>query len=316
MKQAVSHLKNGGVVGIPTETVYGLGAAITEEKGLKAIFTLKERPFFDPLIVHIGHKEMIKMVVSDWPPLAEFLANYFWPGPLTLILPKNENISPIITSGLTTVGIRFPSHPIAQELICQLGIPVAAPSANKFGKTSPTSAQHVKEEFPDLLVLDGGPSTAGIESTIIEISSERRSTLRILRPGPIGINRIREVMAMAPEEMRKDVVIEVAPHDPKAPGHLKHHYQPKIPLVVVEESDLLHNKTDLCQFLQQKYAFAGIRGEELILEEDPCMAARFLYERMRFLSASADFIYVIHKTEHQGDEWMAIWNRLDRAKSF
>jgi L-threonylcarbamoyladenylate synthase len=166
---AVEKLINGEVVGIPTETVYGLGAVISKSDAIKKIFTTKERPFFDPLIVHVSGVEQAKELSLDWSAAADILAQEFWPGPLTLVLPK-KNVSDLITSGLQTVGVRCPDHKIALEIIEKVGEPIAAPSANRFGKTSPTCKKHVLEEFNDaVFVVDGGDCSVGIESTIISV---------------------------------------------------------------------------------------------------------------------------------------------------
>ena len=135
LERAKAELEAGGVVALPTETVYGLAASIFSEEGIRRIFAIKERPFFDPLIVHVSDLEQIKQVISEWPPLADYLARAFWPGPLTMVLPKHPGVNPLITSGLDTVGVRMPAHPIARQLIEKCGFPLAAPSANKFGKT-------------------------------------------------------------------------------------------------------------------------------------------------------------------------------------
>jgi L-threonylcarbamoyladenylate synthase len=155
IERAAEILSRGGVVGMPTETVYGLAASIRSDEGLQRIFAVKERPFFDPLIVHINALSQKDEVVREWPKTAAFLAEHFWPGPLTMVLPRNLNLNSLITAGLDTVGIRMPRHPIATHLIECTGAPIAAPSANKFGKTSPTTIDHVRNEFlkEDLFVL-------------------------------------------------------------------------------------------------------------------------------------------------------------------
>ena len=145
--QAVSIMKNDGIVAIPTETVYGLGAAISSETALKKIFEVKKRPFFDPLIVHVENIEQAKTLTSEWPEIADSVCQQFWPGPLTIVLKKNQNVSSLITAGLERVGLRCPQHPVALEILRKLKIPIAAPSANLFGRTSPTTALHVETEF-------------------------------------------------------------------------------------------------------------------------------------------------------------------------
>ena len=187
LEKAKNLLLAGEVVAIPTETVYGLAADISNEDAIRKVFSLKERPFFDPLIVHVASLKQAKALTTEWGPLTDFLARYFWPGPLTLILPKAESVNSLITSGLETLAIRFPNHPAAIQLITQVG-PLAAPSANKFGQTSPTEAHHVRKEFRsvDVFVVDGGPCEIGIESTVLEVGSNQDS-VSILRPGRIGV---------------------------------------------------------------------------------------------------------------------------------
>ena len=148
ISRARNALRGGDVVGMPTETVYGLAAPISNEAGIRRIFEVKDRPFFDPLIVHIASFAQLDLVVQDFPPLAQLLTQAFWPGPLTIVLPRSEAVNPLICSGLPTVGVRMPRHLLALRLIRSVGEPLAAPSANKFGRTSPTSAAHVRAEFP------------------------------------------------------------------------------------------------------------------------------------------------------------------------
>ncbi len=186
--EAIARLQTGGIVAIPTETVYGLAARIDDEGALKQIFAVKKRPFFDPLIVHVADLATAKRLSRDWPPVFDVLAQAFWPGPLTLIAPKAEMVSSLITSGLDTVALRLPNHPVAQEILQKLQMPVAAPSANMFGRTSPTSASHVEKEFSgEVPVVDGGPSQVGVESTVVCWDPNSPQTLHILRPG--GVSR-------------------------------------------------------------------------------------------------------------------------------
>lgn len=306
-------LRSGDVVGIPTETVYGLAASIDSHEGLQKIFSLKERPFFDPLIVHVASFEQAHAVTREFPPLADFLARWFWPGPLTLVLPKSERVDPIITSGLETVAVRYPAHPLAQDLIRLVGSPLAAPSANKFGRTSPSTAEHVRSEFDgsDLLVLDGGPCEVGLESTVIAFAPAGAPTeVRILRPG--GITK--EDLEQALMRWSEDVAV-IRAESSESPGHLKHHYMPTVPLIIVNkalEASLLSRVTkDLA--LKTKINHA----RELELPQDAAQAARLLYSEMRRLcDDGADLLYVIETAERQGGLWAAVWDRLKRAASW
>jgi L-threonylcarbamoyladenylate synthase len=222
---AASYIREGKLVAFPTETVYGLGANALDPDAVIKIFEMKERPAFDPLIVHIADiKDLPQLILHDDERVFE-LARRFWPGPLTLVLPKSKLVPDIVTSGLPTVGIRMPANPVALELIRAAGRPVAAPSANKFGKVSPTTAQHVKKQLKNVdYILDGGPTTVGIESTIIQLGSEGFS---ILRNGVIIREEIEDVVPFHGEAHRDDKVI--------APGMVKSHYSPAKPLYILGE---------------------------------------------------------------------------------
>lgn len=299
---------------MPTETVYGLAASIESTAGLRRVFSLKERPFFDPLIVHVASFKQAQSLTSDWSPLADFLARLHWPGPLTLVLPKAEHVNPLITSGLETVGIRYPAHPVALKLIETLGSPVAAPSANKFGRTSPTSPDHVRSEFPDskLLILDGGECDIGVESTVATI--EDNHLVKILRPGAITKEMLQKVLKKwaHPTEVIRET-------SQASPGHLKHHYMPNIPLVIVPREEPLTDSAELSAQvrlrIQNEIGKPAQRAVELHLSEDPSLAARELYSEMRRLAETgADCIFV-RKREAQDGLWSAIWDRLNRAAS-
>lgn len=305
--KAVEILKNGGVVGMPTETVYGLAADIKNPQGIENIFKTKQRPFFDPLIVHIAHFIQLKSVVSEFPDLAQFLSEKFWPGPLTMVLPKAKTINPKITSGLETVAVRFPKHPIAQKLIHRLGNPVAAPSANLFGKTSPTSAEHVRKEFGDqVFVLEGGECEIGLESTVIGFD-ENFLSIRIYRPGSVT----KEMLTDALQGYIKEIPI-FEEQSPVAPGHLKHHYMPSIPLVIIGEQEIEDPK--LQDQIKLKLKITQLKPIELPLHNDPTVAARELYHNLRRCAESgANIIFVREKKEYQDNLWTAIWDRLRKA---
>jgi L-threonylcarbamoyladenylate synthase len=320
---ARDRLLAGDVVAMPTETVYGLAAAISKHEGLKKIFSLKERPYFDPLIVHVGSFKQAISVVKEWPPLADFLARSFWPGPLTLVLPKADHIDSIITSGLDTVAVRLPAHPLAQDLIRITGCPLAAPSANKFGRTSPSTAQHVRSEFPDfdLFILDGGPCEIGLESTVVSLEANTSSgssvnnetILRILRPGGITEEQIRTALTKWGQPVQITKAESTA-----SPGHLKHHYMPKIPLVIVKASASSGLSRLTLEQIQRDLKLSEVKNPlELKLSDTPSEAARELYSQMRFLCESgADLLYVRATPERSsGGLWDAIWDRLTRAAS-
>ncbi len=309
LNKAVEILKSGGVVGMPTETVYGLAADIKSPEGIENIFKTKQRPFFDPLIVHIAHLQHLKGVVTEFPELAVFLGEKFWPGPLTMILPKSKLLNTKITSGLDFVGVRFPKHPLAQKLIHKLGNPVAAPSANLFGKTSPTSSDHVKKEFGDkVFVLEGGECEVGLESTVIGFDANYLS-IKIYRPGSITKERLEKAL----KEYIKPISI-FEEQSPVAPGHLKHHYMPAIPLMIVGEHEMEDPK--LQEEAKIKLKLTVFKPIELVLHNDPVIAARELYQNLRRCAETgASVIFVREKAEYRGDLWTAIWDRLRKAAS-
>lgn len=218
IREAARILREGGVVSFPTETVYGLGANALDPKAVARIFELKGRPRFDPLIVHVPSLEAAEALSLGLPRKARLLAERFWPGPLTLVVDKAESIPEIVTSGLPRVGLRVPAHPVALALLRETGLPLAAPSANPFGKVSPTQAAHVQAAFGDLVpVLDGGACACGVESTVIQVASDDEPAV-LLRPGGLSLEAIREVVG--------EVLIgdEERALRPPAPGMLAHHY--------------------------------------------------------------------------------------------
>lgn len=227
--RAAAVLRGGGLVAFPTETVYGLGAVAIDARAVARIFEAKERPHFDPLIIHLGSADWLERCVASVPPEAGRLAERFWPGPLTLVLPKRENIPDIVTSGLPTVAVRMPAHPVARALIHATGAPVAAPSANRFGQLSPTTAQAVEEELGGRvdMILDGGPTQLGIESTIVALGE---TGPRLLRPGPVTLEELCECLG------REVVVASGSSATPESPGMLIRHYAPRTPLRVLVQS--------------------------------------------------------------------------------
>ncbi|MEN9360570.1 MAG: Threonylcarbamoyl-AMP synthase [Verrucomicrobiota bacterium] len=220
--EAASILREGGLVGMPTETVYGLAADALSPSAAAGIFAAKGRPSFDPLIVHCADAEAAFALAAEIPEAARQLARLFWPGPLTLILKRRDIVPDIVTSGLPSVGLRVPEHPVALALLKACGRPLAAPSANPFGYLSPTCAQHVEEQLGDriAMVLDGGPCQRGVESTILDLS---RGAPELLRPGALALEEIEKVIGPV---KRGQAVLDI----PLAPGQLLSHYAPKTPL--------------------------------------------------------------------------------------
>ena len=221
IKEAAERIRAGELVAFPTETVYGLGANALDAAAVAKIYELKGRPASSPLIVHVASIEMARTLVSQWPPEAEELACRYWPGALTLVLPKVAAIPDIVTAGLPTVGLRVPDHPLALALIREAGVPLAAPSANRFTGLSATTAEHVREAFGDAVpVLDGGPCQVGIESTVVSIASGK---ITLLRPGMISIEDVERASAPSID----------AAH--AAPGMHPRHYSPRTPLVLSKD---------------------------------------------------------------------------------
>lgn len=236
IKAAAQLIREGKLVAMPTETVYGLGANALDPMAVSRIFESKERPSFDPLIVHICDLAMAESLVEEFDPRAQALAEAYWPGPLTLILPKSELIPDIVSSGLPTVGLRMPNHPIALELIKQSTCPIAAPSANKFGRVSPTQAKHVAKQL-DMVeaILDGGGATVGIESTIVALTDEG---FEVLRPGAITPEMIAETLKPLTDLKTREVQGSHN-HKVEAPGMLDSHYSPNKPLYIVSKEEIL-----------------------------------------------------------------------------
>ena len=292
--QAIRLLKDGDIVAIPTETVYGLAASIKNKDALEKVFETKKRPFFDPLIVHVSSASEAKKLTNYWPSYADILVKAFWPGPLTIVVPKNTQIEGIITAGLDRVGIRVPNHPIALKIIQQTG-PLAAPSANMFTKTSPTNAQHVEIEFEGKVpVVDGGQCDVGIESTVVGLFEKE---IKIYRPGIISKEDIQKVVG-------SEVYIEHAA-SPVAPGQIKHHYMPKLPLIITDSKDNLPEKINInkCNIWN--------------VEETPELTARLLYSKMRDLDSENDFmIFIIPREKFLMETWSGIKNRLEKAATY
>ena len=250
--EAVALLEDGGVVALPTETVYGLAADAFNAEAVAKVFEVKERPFFDPLIVHIGHKrdlELVAKVPEELDEVVDELMATYWPGPLTLVLPKREDVPDLVTSGLETVAVRMSSHEVMRAVARE--IPVAAPSANRFGRISPTSADAVMEELGGKIpmVIDGGACRDGLESTIIAPEmSEKGPILRLLRPGPISREDLRKIAkVIRPKKTKADHI--------EAPGQVESHYAPATPLVVIDKP------ADFVPEEGVKYGLLSYRGE-------------------------------------------------------
>ena len=257
-------LRKGGTVAFPTETVYGLGANALDAAAIAKIFEAKQRPAWDPLIVHIADQKMLERVVARVPENALRLIDAFWPGPLTLLLPRHERVPKIVTAGRPLVGVRMPQHPVAHALVQAADLPIAAPSANSFGRTSPTLAAHVLEDLDGRIdaVLDGGETTHGLESTVVEASEER---CIVYRPGVITLEQIRAVCPGAMAYSESPLLSDAPPESMPSPGVGIRHYAPRARLILIEAQERF---TDQKQAFEQ--AIANVQGERLglMLPED------------------------------------------------
>lgn len=305
---AADLLKSGQVIAIPTETVYGLAADIANKQAVKQIFALKGRPENHPLIIHISNIEQLTDYAVQIPDYALQLARHFWPGPLTLVLFKSDLVGDWVTGGQDTVGIRIPNHPLALQLIEQVGSPLAAPSANRFGKISPTHPEHVRAEFNDAIhILEGGACEVGIESTIIDATQHDVCT--ILRPGMISEQQIQAVLG-------SNIRIE-KPNDKsrKVSGTLKSHYAPNKPTFMFNDAATLQmlieehgNAYGL--YLSEQYAARFPQASQMPANE--CAYAQSIYDALRKADNSGQDIILIEKPPFSA-EWAAITDRLERS---
>jgi L-threonylcarbamoyladenylate synthase len=308
---ATSALAEGHPVALPTETVYGLAADALRPDAVVKIFEAKERPFFDPLIVHLPDREWLERLTNipdESRSLVEALIAKFWPGPLTLVLPRREIVPDLVTSGLETVAVRMPAHPTIREIIAHFGKPLAAPSANRFGRISPTTAAHVQRELDGRipLIIDGGPTEHGLESTIVAVEG---TELRVLRAGPITLEDLTPFA---------QVQRAVAGARPDAPGQLKSHYAPRTPFVLCERESLrsrLNTRAERSGFLAWRQSPEGLMYqpcEVLSVVGDLREAAATLFAKMRRLDeAGLEVIYAEPVPEH--GLGIAIMDRLRKA---
>lgn len=302
--RAVRVLRDGGLVGFPTETVYGLGADASNPEAVRRIFDAKGRPADHPLIVHLAAPSQVVEWARDVPPDAAALAEAFWPGPLTLILPRASCVSDLVTGGQDTVGLRVPSHPVAHRLLQAFGGGLAGPSANRFGRISPTTAEHVRDDLGERvdLILDGGPSQVGIESTIVDVTG---GAPRVLRPGMITAARIEAVL-------RRGLATDQA-GAPRVSGSLASHYAPRTPTVLVPGDRLVETVTPTDAVLAHHLKPFSIDACLWIdLPDDPVIYARDLYACLRRLDVSGCARILIEDVPAAGD-WIAIRDRLNRA---
>jgi L-threonylcarbamoyladenylate synthase len=279
-------LRAGRLVAFPTETVYGLGANALDAEAVARIFAVKGRPSTSPVIVHVASIEMAQTLAAAWPETAERLAAKFWPGPLTLVLAKRPAIPDIVTAGLPTVGLRMPAHPVALALIRAAGVPLAAPSANRFSQLSPTTAEHVRRSLGDDVdyILDGGPCQVGIESTVLSLAEAQPV---LLRPG--GVSREQLESLIGPIKFVREAPAGAHP----APGMHPRHYSPRTPLFLVSNGDLPEQG----------------RGTYLQHTSPPNRAD---IKVVQMPSAAADYAAALYDALHQADDNNPDWIAVDR----
>jgi L-threonylcarbamoyladenylate synthase len=307
--KAVALLRAGQVVALPTETVYGLGADALNPAAVARIFALKGRPADHPLIVHLPPDEPLENWAADVPPAARTLAQAFWPGPLTMILARNARVPKTVTGGQDTVALRVPDHPLALALLRAFGSGIAAPSANRFGHVSPTTAAHVRDEFDDALplILDGGPCRVGIESTIVDLT---RGAPVVLRPGAIGAADIARV-AIGTDTTG---AMHPAAPAPRVSGLLARHYAPRTPAELVESASLPGRLADLTALGQTVGVLALGRniGRGIVLPNDAAAYGRGLYAALRALDGRG-FSRLLIEAPPRAEPWRAVNDRLQRA---
>lgn len=306
---ALAALRTGDLIGLPTETVYGLGADASNPAAVRKVFAAKGRPSTHPLIVHLGGADAVPQWAAEFPATARALAARFWPGPLTLVLPKASGVPPEVTGGQDTVALRVPGHPLALRLLQAFGGGVAAPSANRYGRVSPTTAEHVREELGDAVavVLDGGNCEVGLESTIVGCLDGR---VILLRPGRITRDEIEQVVG---------AVASGGVDAPRVPGSVKSHYAPRTPVELVEPTALA-NRVEECNRAGQEVVVlarsqptaAGSAAAWIVAAADPAGYARGLYASLRRLDrhGAARILVELPPT---GQLWAAVHDRLARS---
>ena len=310
IQQAVAILRAGGLVAFPTETVYGLGADARNPEAIRRLFAAKGRPADHPVIVHLANAEAMPEWASHVPPAAVTLAGAFWPGPLTLVLLRAAHVLDLVTGGQETVAIRVPSHPVAHALLDAFGEGIVAPSANRFGRLSPTRAEHVRAELGSAvdLILDGGPTDVGVESTIVDLSGDRPV---LLRPGGITPAQLAAALGDTPD----------APHaaSPRASGTLPSHYAPRTPLDLIAPDDLEEcadqraakgSRVAVLARRKASSAFSGVTWH--VISTESATYARVLYATLRALDTGG-YDRILVEDVPDDDAWLAVRDRLRRA---
>jgi len=315
--RAAELLRQGELVAFPTETVYGLGANALDAAAVRRIFVAKGRPSYDPIIVHVRDVDAARRLVRVWPDAATQLATAFWPGPLTLVLPKRPAVPDVVTAGLDTVAVRVPAHPIARALLEAAGLPVAAPSANRFSELSPTQAEHVARSLGDRvsLIIDGGPTSVGIESTVVRIDE---AGVALLRPGIISSEQLAEVVGP----------LAAAPGAPsgtaarRAPGMLERHYAPRATLELFRRSESARAAARAAEvgaaggtvgaLLLQP--LPGPVRHPIMMPDDAAAYARDMYAALHALDEAGCSVVLAERVP-DGAAWEGVRDRLRRAST-
>jgi L-threonylcarbamoyladenylate synthase len=308
IEQACAILRRGGLVAFPTETVYGLGADASNAAAVRKIFAAKGRPADHPVIVHLAEASMLKRWAAEVPRAAWLLAQKFWPGPLTMVLRRADSVSDLVTGGQDTIGLRVPAHAVARRLLNAFAGGIAAPSANRFGRLSPTSAEHVREELGGAVdcVLDGGPCAIGIESTIVDLS---RDSPAVLRPGHISAEQIANALLVPLEGPARQA--------PRVPGSLASHYAPELPVRIMPAEEIekylqAHAGTPVAVLARRGRPAGSKAALWQVAPETPGEYARLLYATMRRLDVSGCRMIVVEALPGL-PEWVAIQDRVGRA---
>ncbi len=320
---AAQRLRVGGVVAFPTETVYGLGADALNPVAVAEVYELKGRPTANPLIVHVSGPEMARTAVSAWPDAADRLARAFWPGPLSLVLPKHDRVPAQVTARGPSVAVRCPDHPVALALLFEFAGPIVGPSANLSGQVSPTTSAHVRESFDEarVMVLDGGPCRAGIESTVVSLLAlAGGGRPRILRPGVIGAEQLSEVLG-APVDPPASPAAPVGNGAALSPGLLGRHYAPRTPVVLFDEPQwptvLDQVNRPVVVLARRARHLPDLRhaGRLITMPAEPEAYAARLYAALREADAAGAAVILVERPPppEAGPVWHAIADRLNRA---
>ena len=321
VRRATELLRAGEVVALPTETVYGLAANALDARAVAKIFAAKGRPAHNPVIVHVASLALARRCARAWPPLADRLAAKFWPGPLTLVLPRAREIPDNVAAGGDTVGVRWPAHPFIQAVIRACDFPLAAPSANVSNQVSPTNAEHVRDSLGDRirLIVDGGQAQVGIESTVLDVSTR---PLRILRPGMIHLETLMAVVGSDGVQSMEFTLGGGSPTNLPSPGLLRKHYSPRARLVLWswrDEADLeaqldlaKFQAADTCVIAHAQIPLGGVWRRISVIPHDAEAFARAIYAELHACDATGAEWIVVEATPAT-PEWRAITDRLRRA---